>query len=75
MKEASLGYKSHPVEDGGTDNPAFNHFELNGTDQSLARSMELVCEAAVALNDLKQCASFMSSKILESQVLDFFFGL
>lgn len=28
--------------------------------------MELVCEAAVTLNDLKQCASFMSSKILES---------
>ncbi|KAI4546283.1 hypothetical protein MG293_002838 [Ovis ammon polii] len=33
-KKQVLGYKSHPVEDGGTDNPAFNHFELNGTDQS-----------------------------------------
>ncbi|KAM4881717.1 sodium-coupled monocarboxylate transporter 1 isoform 2-T2 [Thomomys bottae] len=27
-----LSYKSHPVEDGGTDNPAFNHMELNSTD-------------------------------------------
>lgn len=33
-KKQVLGYKSHPVEDGGTDNPAFNHIELNGTDQS-----------------------------------------
>ena len=38
-----------------------------------ARSMELVCEAAVMLNDLKQCASFMSSKILESGFRFFFF--
>lgn len=38
--------------------------------------MELVCEAAVTLNDLKQCASFMSSKILESGFrFFFFFGL
>ncbi|XP_032154926.1 sodium-coupled monocarboxylate transporter 1 [Sapajus apella] len=29
-----LSYKSHPVEDGGTDNPAFNHIELNFPDQS-----------------------------------------
>ncbi|XP_012878541.1 PREDICTED: sodium-coupled monocarboxylate transporter 1 isoform X2 [Dipodomys ordii] len=29
-----LSYKSHPVEDGGTDNPAFNHMELNFTDQN-----------------------------------------
>ncbi|XP_042549223.1 sodium-coupled monocarboxylate transporter 1 [Dipodomys spectabilis] len=29
-----LSYKSHPVEDGGTDNPAFNHMELNSTDQN-----------------------------------------
>lgn len=35
--------------------------------------MELVCEAAVTLNDLKQCASFMSSKILESGFSLFFF--
>ncbi|XP_066212929.1 sodium-coupled monocarboxylate transporter 1 [Saccopteryx leptura] len=28
-----LSYKSHPVEDGGTDNPAFNHIELDFTDQ------------------------------------------
>lgn len=38
-----------------------------------ARLMELVCEAAVTLNDLKQCASFMSSKILESGFSLFFF--
>ncbi|ELW71576.1 Sodium-coupled monocarboxylate transporter 1 [Tupaia chinensis] len=30
----NLSYKSHPVEDGGTDNPAFNHIELNLTDHS-----------------------------------------
>lgn len=35
--------------------------------------MELVCEAAVTLNDLKQCPSFMSSKILESGFRFFFF--
>ena len=35
--------------------------------------MELVCEAAVMLNDLKQYASFMSSKILESGFRFFFF--
>lgn len=29
-----LSYKSHPIEDGGTDNPAFNHIELNFTDKS-----------------------------------------
>ncbi|XP_006871165.1 PREDICTED: sodium-coupled monocarboxylate transporter 1 [Chrysochloris asiatica] len=29
-----LNYKSHPMGDGGTDNPAFNHIELNFTDQS-----------------------------------------
>ncbi|KAM8778253.1 sodium-coupled monocarboxylate transporter 1 [Rhynchonycteris naso] len=28
-----LSYKSHPIEDGGTDNPAFNHIELDFTDQ------------------------------------------
>ncbi|XP_012519436.1 PREDICTED: sodium-coupled monocarboxylate transporter 1 [Propithecus coquereli] len=33
-KKRALSYKSHPVEDGGTDNPAFNHIELNFTDQS-----------------------------------------
>nr|XP_004650273.1 sodium-coupled monocarboxylate transporter 1 [Jaculus jaculus] len=33
-KDHDLSYKSHPVEDGGTDNPAFNHTELNFTDQS-----------------------------------------
>ncbi|XP_075408830.1 sodium-coupled monocarboxylate transporter 1 [Tenrec ecaudatus] len=33
-KKHVLNYKSHPVEDGGTDNPAFNHIELNVTDQS-----------------------------------------
>uniref|UniRef100_F7BNR5 Solute carrier family 5 member 8 n=1 Tax=Equus caballus TaxID=9796 RepID=F7BNR5_HORSE len=33
-KKHILSYKSHPVEDGGTDNPAFNHVELNFTDQS-----------------------------------------
>ncbi|XP_004589673.2 sodium-coupled monocarboxylate transporter 1 [Ochotona princeps] len=27
-------YKSHPVEDGGIDNPTFSHIELNVTDQS-----------------------------------------
>lgn len=29
-----LNYKLHPVEVGGTDNPAFNHVELNFTDHS-----------------------------------------
>ncbi|XP_004700416.1 sodium-coupled monocarboxylate transporter 1 [Echinops telfairi] len=33
-KKHVLNYKSHPVGDGGTDNPAFNHIELNVTDQS-----------------------------------------
>ncbi|XP_033076801.1 sodium-coupled monocarboxylate transporter 1 isoform X2 [Trachypithecus francoisi] len=33
-KKHVLSYKSHPVEDGGTDNPAFNHIELNFSDQS-----------------------------------------
>ncbi|KAL2775797.1 sodium-coupled monocarboxylate transporter 1 [Daubentonia madagascariensis] len=33
-KKRALSYKSHPMEDGGTDNPAFNHIELNFTDQS-----------------------------------------
>ncbi|XP_008561535.1 PREDICTED: sodium-coupled monocarboxylate transporter 1-like, partial [Galeopterus variegatus] len=33
-KKHVLSYTSHPVEDGGTDNPAFNHIELNFTDQS-----------------------------------------
>ncbi|XP_037369683.1 sodium-coupled monocarboxylate transporter 1 [Talpa occidentalis] len=33
-KNQVLSYKSHPVEDGGTDNPAFNHVELNLTNQS-----------------------------------------
>ncbi|XP_004623897.1 sodium-coupled monocarboxylate transporter 1 [Octodon degus] len=33
-KDRVLSYKSHMVEDGGTDNPAFNHVELNFTDQS-----------------------------------------
>ncbi|XP_040347033.1 sodium-coupled monocarboxylate transporter 1 [Herpailurus yagouaroundi] len=33
-KKHTLSYKSHPIEDGGTDNPAFNHIELNFTDQS-----------------------------------------
>ncbi|XP_003499748.1 sodium-coupled monocarboxylate transporter 1 [Cricetulus griseus] len=33
-KNHVLSYKSHPVEDGGTDNPAFNHIELNATDHS-----------------------------------------
>uniref|UniRef100_H0XII6 Sodium-coupled monocarboxylate transporter 1 n=1 Tax=Otolemur garnettii TaxID=30611 RepID=H0XII6_OTOGA len=33
-EKAVLSYKSHPMEDGGTDNPAFNHIELNFTDQS-----------------------------------------
>ncbi|CAH7324247.1 sodium-coupled monocarboxylate transporter 1 [Phodopus roborovskii] len=33
-KNHVLSYKSHPVEDGGTDNPVFNHIELNATDHS-----------------------------------------
>ncbi|XP_007538143.1 sodium-coupled monocarboxylate transporter 1 [Erinaceus europaeus] len=33
-KKQDLSYKSHPVEDGGTDNPAFSHIELSFTDQS-----------------------------------------
>ncbi|XP_057172136.1 sodium-coupled monocarboxylate transporter 1 isoform X3 [Ursus arctos] len=33
-KKHILSYKSHPVQDGGTDNPAFNHIELNFPDQS-----------------------------------------
>ncbi|XP_055094312.1 sodium-coupled monocarboxylate transporter 1 isoform X1 [Symphalangus syndactylus] len=33
-KKHVLSYKSHPVEDGGTDNPAFNHIELNFSGQS-----------------------------------------
>lgn len=33
-KDQVLSYKSHMVEDGGTDNPAFNHMELNFTDQN-----------------------------------------
>ncbi|XP_045409089.1 sodium-coupled monocarboxylate transporter 1 [Lemur catta] len=33
-KKRVLSYKSHPMEDGGTDNPAFNHIELNFTDQT-----------------------------------------
>ncbi|XP_004676541.1 PREDICTED: sodium-coupled monocarboxylate transporter 1 [Condylura cristata] len=33
-KNQVLSYKSHPVEDGGTDNPAFNHTEVIPTDQS-----------------------------------------
>ncbi|XP_005068044.1 sodium-coupled monocarboxylate transporter 1 [Mesocricetus auratus] len=33
-KNHVLSYKSHPVEDGGTDNPAFNHIELKATDHS-----------------------------------------
>ncbi|KAF6340481.1 solute carrier family 5 member 8 [Rhinolophus ferrumequinum] len=33
-KKRVLSYKSHPIEDGGTDNPAFNHIELNFTDKS-----------------------------------------
>nr|XP_058937939.1 sodium-coupled monocarboxylate transporter 1 isoform X2 [Kogia breviceps] len=33
-KKQVLDYKTHPVEDGGTDNPGFNHIELNCTDQS-----------------------------------------
>ncbi|KAM4840298.1 sodium-coupled monocarboxylate transporter 1 [Urocitellus parryii] len=32
-KQHDISYKSHPVEDLGTDNPAFNHIELNFTDQ------------------------------------------
>uniref|UniRef100_A0A8C9QGL6 Solute carrier family 5 member 8 n=1 Tax=Spermophilus dauricus TaxID=99837 RepID=A0A8C9QGL6_SPEDA len=31
-KQHDISYKSHPVEDLGTDNPAFNHIELNFTD-------------------------------------------
>ncbi|XP_031205179.1 sodium-coupled monocarboxylate transporter 1 [Mastomys coucha] len=33
-KNHVLNYKLHPVEVGGTDNPAFNHVELNFTDHS-----------------------------------------
>ncbi|XP_037702682.1 sodium-coupled monocarboxylate transporter 1 [Choloepus didactylus] len=33
-KKRVSNYKSHPMEDGGTDNPAFNHIELNVTDQN-----------------------------------------
>lgn len=33
-KNQVLNYKSHPVEVGGIDNPAFNHVELNVTDHS-----------------------------------------
>ncbi|ELK25980.1 Sodium-coupled monocarboxylate transporter 1 [Myotis davidii] len=33
-KEQVFSYKSHPVEEGGTDNPAFNHIEMNFTDPS-----------------------------------------
>ncbi|XP_031539066.2 sodium-coupled monocarboxylate transporter 1 [Vicugna pacos] len=33
-KKQVLNTKSHPIEDGGNDNPAFNHIELNCTDQS-----------------------------------------
>ncbi|GAB1295478.1 Sodium-coupled monocarboxylate transporter 1 [Apodemus speciosus] len=33
-KNHVLNYKSHPEEVGGTDNPAFNHVELNFTDHS-----------------------------------------
>ncbi|XP_007165878.1 sodium-coupled monocarboxylate transporter 1 [Balaenoptera acutorostrata] len=33
-KKQVLDYKPHPTEDGGTDNPGFNHVELNSTDQS-----------------------------------------
>ncbi|XP_041526607.1 sodium-coupled monocarboxylate transporter 1 [Microtus oregoni] len=34
-KNHVLSYKSHPyMEDGGIDNPAFNHIELNSTDHS-----------------------------------------
>ncbi|XP_003475918.1 sodium-coupled monocarboxylate transporter 1 isoform X1 [Cavia porcellus] len=33
-KDHVLSYKSHPVEEGGTDNPAFNHVELGFTDHS-----------------------------------------
>ncbi|KAH0502966.1 sodium-coupled monocarboxylate transporter 1 [Microtus ochrogaster] len=34
-KNHVLNYKSHPyMEDGGIDNPAFNHIELNSTDHS-----------------------------------------
>ncbi|KAK2506998.1 hypothetical protein MC885_005182 [Smutsia gigantea] len=33
-KRHVLSYKPHPIEDGGTDNPAFNHIELNFANQS-----------------------------------------
>ncbi|XP_004269526.1 sodium-coupled monocarboxylate transporter 1 isoform X1 [Orcinus orca] len=33
-KKQVLDYKSYPIEDDGTDNPGFNHIELNCTDQS-----------------------------------------
>ncbi|XP_073940323.1 sodium-coupled monocarboxylate transporter 1 isoform X2 [Castor canadensis] len=33
-KNHVLSHKSHPLEDGGTDNPAFSHIALNFTDQS-----------------------------------------
>uniref|UniRef100_A0A8C3YNN6 Sodium-coupled monocarboxylate transporter 1 n=1 Tax=Catagonus wagneri TaxID=51154 RepID=A0A8C3YNN6_9CETA len=33
-KKQVLSSKSHPIEDGGTDNPAFNHIELNCADPS-----------------------------------------
>ncbi|XP_075863195.1 sodium-coupled monocarboxylate transporter 1 [Microcebus murinus] len=33
-KKHVLSYKSHPMEDGGTDNPAFNHIELNFADHN-----------------------------------------
>lgn len=33
-KKQVLSDKSHPIEDGGTDNPAFNHIELNCTGPS-----------------------------------------
>lgn len=34
QKNHVLSYKLHPLEDGGTDNPAFNHIEPNSTDRS-----------------------------------------
>nr|XP_010961120.2 sodium-coupled monocarboxylate transporter 1 [Camelus bactrianus] len=37
-KKQVLNTKSHPIEDGGNDNPAFNHIELNCTDQSAKTS-------------------------------------
>ncbi|XP_049740126.1 sodium-coupled monocarboxylate transporter 1 [Elephas maximus indicus] len=33
-KKHILNYKAHPMEDGGTDNPAFNHIELKVKDRS-----------------------------------------